>query len=176
MALTELSIFATLVLAIAAVVTLVFMFVQIRQQTRQAKASFLFNLDTMWESAEFAAARADFFTLRREIEKQVEDDNEEKPAQQVQLILDEVFSQKLHKMRDKDTKRYLRLLKLCGFFETAGLLVRLDYVSAEDIIGLYGGSIERLYEVMGTHTCKNDARNPVCPTATSSISDISLRN
>lgn len=151
---TELTIYATLVLAITAVLTLFFVFVQIRQQTRQAKASFLFSLDTMWESNEFAVARADFFTLRRDTEKQVERDNKEKPAQQVETLLAEEFSQKLYEMRDADTERYLRLLKLCGFFETAGLLVRQDYVSAYDIIGLYGGSIQRLFEVMDTHLQK----------------------
>lgn len=154
MAPTELSIYAALVLAIAAVLTLFFAFVQIRQQTRQAKASFLFDLDTMWESTEFAVARADFFTLRRETEKQVEEDNKEKPAQQVILLLAEEFSQKLYNMRDEDTERYLGLLKLCGFFETAGLLVRRNYVSADDIIGLYGGSIRRLFEVMDIHLQK----------------------
>jgi hypothetical protein len=44
-------------------------------------------------------------------------------------------------MRKTDFPRYFRLYKICGFFETVGLVARTGYVPLDDVLNLLGGSV-----------------------------------
>ena len=142
---------ATLLLALAAVVGLWFTFYQVRRYSIQGKASFLFDLDQMFEGPDFTKTRAAFTLLRSEIEKNIDAVHGHQAAEgKARLIRDE-FSRRLYTMRQDAPEDYLHILKLCGFFETVGLLVERDYVALKDIVGLYGGSIVRVEEALRTH-------------------------
>lgn len=142
---------ATLLLALAAVIGLWFTFYQVRRYSIQGKASFLFNLDQMFEGPDFTKTRVAFSLLRTEIEKNIEAGHGHEAAEGKARLLREEFSRRLYTMRQDAPEDYLHIMKLCGFFETVGLLVERDYVALEDIVGLYGGSIVRAEEVLRTH-------------------------
>lgn len=133
-----------------------------QQSVRLAKAAFLFELDRMYESTEFANARAEFFHLHEKIKEQIKSSHQHQTEEAKDNALREEISRRLYVMRSDDKEPYLKFLKLCGFFETVGLLERQGYVSLNDIVGLYGGSIDRLERALRAHI-KNRAEEPDMP-------------
>ena len=117
----------------------------------QAKATFLFELDKMWESTEFAAARVAFETLRADVEQWAETNHKHRDAVGRLQAMREEFSVRLFQLQKQNLAEYARLMRLCGFFETAGMLIKSRYVREGDILELYGGALIRLGETFGAH-------------------------
>jgi hypothetical protein len=44
-------------------------------------------------------------------------------------------------MRENEPEDYLKLMSLCGFFETVGTMVKLEYIDKSAILNIYEGAI-----------------------------------
>ena len=53
----------------------------------------------------------------------------------------EQWTKTLAEMRDKNQQDYLTLMSLCFFFETVGMMVKLEYIDKVAIFGLFKGTI-----------------------------------
>lgn len=122
-------------------------------RARRARAATIFDFDRLWESLEFNDSRTAFHKLRREVESFVNDNDEYKHLDESGKInaLREECSRRLYEMRDADEARYLKIMKLPGFFETIGFLVERDLMQLDDILDLYGGALIQLHDVTGIH-------------------------
>lgn len=115
------------------------------------KARFLFMVDSMYEGAELSKARVLFYTKLIEIEKDVAKAHKEKKFIERQKIIHDEFNTALFKAREDRPEDYLYMLKLCGFFETVGVLHFSGYIELKAIVELYGVSIIRVADAMKTH-------------------------
>jgi hypothetical protein len=138
-------------LFLVAVIGLLFTYFQLRSLKRQAKATFLFELDKMWESSEFATARSRSEALRKDARTFVEQKHDGLDAAGKEIKIGEFIATEMARLRNEKTEDYVFLMKLCGFFETAGMLVHRRYAAFRDIDGLYRISILELYSEMQTH-------------------------
>lgn len=110
---------------------------QIRISRQQQTASILLDLDRRWESAELAKSRREIATFDREVAA--------KAGVGGSLLADPEFSRQaallLAAMPETDPKRYASIMKICSFFETAGYVAGRNYLSYDDVIGIFGGAI-----------------------------------
>lgn len=133
---------------------------QLKAIKRQAQATFLFELDKMWESQEFAEARTRFEKLRKDAEDEVRNLHPSLDAGSREREIQKTVSATLEGLRHSNMAEYVFIMKLCGFYETAGMLVKRQYVDFADIYGLYGGSILRLYSTAEIHINKRAEEMP----------------
>lgn|GEM_PF-4026336 len=133
---------------------------QLQSSNLQMKATFLFELDKMFESEPVAKARTSFVTLWKEVEDHVKNTHphQETPAREASIS--EEFSKRLYDLREGNLEAYTRLMTLCGFFETAGMLVHRGYTNKADIEGLYDGSIHHIYTAMKRHIQRRQEEMP----------------
>ena len=101
---------------------------------QQAQANSLLSLEQRWNSDQVREARKCLVglasQLRQEVFKEHNHLNDDAAMQKVQSR----FTDELSKLMKEDlTGRYVVVLRVFGFFETVGLLVRRGYVSIEDI-------------------------------------------
>ena len=122
-------------------------------RARRARAATIFDFDRLWESLEFSDSRTAFHKLRREVVSFVNNNDKYKHLDESGKIdaLREECSRRLYEMRDADEARYLKIMKLPGFFETLGFLVERDSMQLDDILDLYGGALIQLHDVVGIH-------------------------
>ena len=132
---------------------------------RRARAAIIHDLDRLWESVEFSDPRTEFLKLRREIETFVnsKDDYKHFDESRKTDAFREEGSRCLHDMRDADEARYLKILKLPGFFETIGLLVERDLMRLDDVLDLYGGAIIQLHDVVEMHVSARAGETGIPP-------------
>lgn len=112
-----------------------------QQRLFNSRARFLFELDGRWEGQHMAKARIQFDILYDELHKRVCEDHPTVNDDKLFEHLQRKFSGRLEEFRGTDKEKYQQLLQIIGFFETAGMLVAKKYISAEDILDLYAGSI-----------------------------------
>jgi hypothetical protein len=106
-----------------------------------ARATFLLELDRRWDSETMTAARLFLTTIREAAAKEVA---EKFPTQNdgvKERHIAELVYAKLNELHTTESPDYQKLLSICGFFETAGLMVKLGHVSTEEIMGLFRGPI-----------------------------------
>jgi hypothetical protein len=114
-------------------------------QLRQATATFILELDRKWDSEEIRKALRIFARMRRDclrdarIQYQTLNDEARRPK------AGELFSSKLTYFRTSDKEEeldiYRSLYTFAGFMETIGVMVKRQYVSAEDIDDLFRGPV-----------------------------------
>jgi hypothetical protein len=116
-----------------------------------SKAQFLLELDRRWEAESICSARQALARNLEEIKKQIGIDH---PMLNDGAKTDRIrsrFAVKLSEMRKANDPDYALLLSLCGFFETAGLMVELDYISLDAIKELFEGPIVDIDLCMREH-------------------------
>ena len=114
-------------------------------QLQQARATFLLELDSRWESDRIRQAASLFARMRREeIQKAGKNDphlNDEQKRHYAAIT----FNDQLNIIRSstelQDLEKYRSLIGLAGFVETMGVMVKRGYVPAEDINELLGGPV-----------------------------------
>jgi len=130
-----------------------------QRQADLAKATFLFDLDKLWESTQFAGARVAFEKLRADTEEHLRGHNgDQHLSKEDRLTLE--FSKRLYELKSQEMNGYTSLMSLCGFFETAGMLVDKGYVNLRDVDSLYGGTVLRLHETFAKHIEKRAEEFP----------------
>lgn len=108
---------------------------------KQAKASFLLDLDSrfegeqMFETREALLEMRDTLTIKISGSHQLLDDHHRTQKLNIE------FHKELEKLRTSARPKYTTLMRFCGFFETVGLMVKLGYVGREDMIDLFKGPI-----------------------------------
>jgi hypothetical protein len=108
----------------------------------QAQATLLLNLVDKWNSEEMLASRRLFRARHSEIKQSINDQHRSLNDQQCTTKVNESFNALLGNLYDNDlVGDYLILMRMMGFFETVGLLVRKGYISIDDIDGLFRGPI-----------------------------------
>ena len=133
---------AAIIVAIAGVL-------EIRNRSRQARASFLLEHHVQWLS--LTESRNAFNTLKKEVSGDVE---KEYPALKEAALEDkkrDAFEPKLNEIFEDDQPRYRLLLQTIGFFENLGYMVKRNYIPEADAIALYRGPIADMGVVVARH-------------------------
>ena len=127
-----------------------------QDQYRIARAHFLFSLDAMFEGDRIGEARKEYNVLKAEISTAVSNDEACKHLTPDGITTEfrSRFSRRLYELKEKEHGRYLSMINLCGFFETAGLLVESEMINMDHIFGLYGGAIVEVYDDFEDHLNK----------------------
>jgi len=115
-----------------------------KRSVEVAKATFLLNLDQQWNSPEMIVSRQEFWTLREHIADVVATKYGGLADGARQTKISELFADELQALRKADLKQYLKIMRMCGFFETVGLVVDRGYVPMDDFKALYQGPIESI--------------------------------
>jgi len=135
---------ATAMVAMVSVLALWCAWFQLRGIGTQTRANVLLELDQRWESREMLA-------VRRELNDFL--DRARGMVHAGSPTLPEIVAAELERMRTTPADRttYLKLLRICGFFETVGYATRAGYIRATDVSNLLGGSIRDTGATFVTH-------------------------
>lgn len=163
-----LSMGATAVLAVCAVAALTYAKGQLQQIVAANKdaatterARFLFNVDEMFENSHFAASRAAFAAEMESIESEIRAQAKDASLEDQKRFMKEKFSKLLFDLMENNTRKYTRLMKLCGFFETLEVLIKNGFVEERHVIDLYHPAIVRVSEACTSHIIKRREMDPV---------------
>jgi hypothetical protein len=116
----------------------------------QSKAAFLLELDRRWESREMSMARRHF----NELEKAATDHMTafiHMDGHRQKMEREEYYSRTLYTMMNQQTSVYLNLMRICGFWETMGYLVKNKYIPIENIVDLFGGGVISFDDAFRVH-------------------------
>lgn len=126
----------------------------VRAQELEARARILLDLDDRWESDSMQAIRAEVIQMREEVKKEAAERWPGQSEAERQRRSADIYADKLQKIREKELLRYLRIIEICGFFETVGYVARSGYIPPNDVILLLGGSILQAGEIFKPHIDK----------------------
>jgi hypothetical protein len=137
-----------IIVAIVVFATAIFTAIQVRmladaqrQEYKLARAQFLLELDKKWDSTEMWEARTVFTQMVADTTSLVGRQNPMAREEERHTECQRVFAETLATMRTNNYRDYRMLLRMCGFFETAGLMVKKRYASPNDIMALFRGPI-----------------------------------
>jgi hypothetical protein len=109
-----------------------------------ARANFLLELDRRWDSPEIVSARQLLDQTLHEVKMQVTADHPLSNDGDKQAKIGREFKLRLEALRAAKDDKYVNLMRLCGFLETAGLMVKKGYMPCDEIFGLFKGAISAL--------------------------------
>jgi len=135
---------ATIVMALIAGYALYFARAQILAARSGTKATFLVDLDGRWEGTEMKEARARWREMRDAVTQHIEQTYPEASRNEKRAKRGEHCSKVLHTMVHKEPEKHITIMSIFGFFETTGYIVDNGFISAEEIVDLYGESILEL--------------------------------
>lgn len=127
------------------------------ESAKFARANFLLQLNNVFQSETIIQARAEFKALRDMLEKEIKErqDYDKKTGKEIEDLRKQYFSDHLYKLRnhenDGEKKKYIGLLNLCGFYETAAVLIENKCIGLDELVNLYGGAVVELHEWMEKH-------------------------
>ena len=104
----------------------------------QTRANILLTLDERWETEPMLSVCRELQLLRLTVESELARSD---PGSATMFQVPPAFAAKLDDLLAQDFEKYLRLYRICGFFETVGYVARVGYVPIDDVINLLGGSI-----------------------------------
>jgi len=147
-----------IVLAIVGVLTAFLVLAQVRQiandsskQTLQLKANFLFELDKLFESDAFRESRLLVVQNHDAIMEEIRNEAPGANGVQRRALCAEKFCALLNRLKKNDLPQYQRIMKVPGFFETAGKLAHSGYIDAYDIFELYRNAMTIYYDATSKH-------------------------
>lgn len=123
-------------------------------QELEARAAILLDLDNRWESDSMQAIRAEALQIREEVKLEAATLWPGLSYVERQRRSADIYADKIQKIRQDNLLRYLRLIEICGFFETVGYVAKSGYIPPQDVILLLGGSILTAGEVFKPHIDK----------------------
>jgi hypothetical protein len=122
-----------------------------RQELKISHANFVSDLDKRWESEEMQEVRRLFVTTRSKIIEDVRIKNPNVSQAEFDLLVDSECQQALSMMRKENMDEYMKLFTICGFCELVGLMVKREYISKEDAMGLFSGPIIQIARFFRVH-------------------------
>lgn len=132
-----------------------------RQRLRIANAQLLMHLDNRWDSHDLHNSRLSFRAMRNAIHAKIGSENPRVGDAERKNLMKQEWANNLREKRANDPEGYSRLMAMCGFFETVGLMVQREYIQIDDVLELFlgpiididmcfGGHIAELEKEMGT--------------------------
>jgi hypothetical protein len=125
-----------------------------RNQELQTRAAVLLSLDQRWESEPMLTCRADLEVLIVEVKSEAARVWRGQPESEIRKRSADLYAERLARMADENRERYIRLLRICGFFETVGCVVHRGYVPSADVLDLLSVSILTASMVFRPHIKK----------------------
>jgi type II secretory pathway pseudopilin PulG len=110
-------------------------------QELQTRATVLLSLDQRWENEPMLAYRADLEALIVNVKTEAAKLWLGQPESEIRKRSADLYAARLALMADENRQQYIKLLRICGFFETVGCVVHAGYVPAKDVLDLLRISI-----------------------------------
>jgi hypothetical protein len=121
------------------------------QELRISHANAILEMDRRFESPEMLESREIFMKLREEVLQQVGSGHPKKnDAARAELVRG-AWAERLRELRESGDERYMKVMRMCSFFETVGLLVKKEYVRKDDVMLLFKGPIMAIDSSFGGH-------------------------
>lgn len=121
------------------------------QRVRIANAQLLMELDKRWDSREMHESRLIFKRTFDAISKKVATDHGTVKDGEREKLMQGEWVNELHKKRKENPEEYTKLMDMCGFFETVGLMVDKDYIKFDDVKELLEGPIVNIGKCFRGH-------------------------
>jgi hypothetical protein len=112
-----------------------------RSQELQTRAAVLLSLDQRWETEPLITCRADLMAPIVEVKSEAAELWRGESDIEILKKSAELYAKRLARMAEENRRRYMQLMRICGFFETVGCVVRAQYVPAHDVLNLLRISI-----------------------------------
>jgi hypothetical protein len=112
-----------------------------KNQELQLRANVLLSLDERWESETVTAAIAELQALINEVEDILANRYPGISLADLRRRSAPVYLAKLQEMERCEPKRYLRIFRVCAFFETVGYVVKAGYLTLNDVFELFSVSV-----------------------------------
>jgi hypothetical protein len=125
-----------------------------RNQELQTRAAVLLNLDQRWETEPMLTCRADLDALIVEVKNEAAKLWRGQSDTEILERSAELYAKRFAQMAEEDRTRYAQLMRICGFFETVGCVVRAGYVPKKDVLNLLSISILTAGDVFQPHIRK----------------------
>lgn len=147
------------ILAIIAVIALIAALRQLnamqqssRQQELATRAGVLLGLDERFGSQSMQDATTEMTALIDRMNK-IADEKWQHLAKNERLNKrNELFPEELERMRiDSPSEAYIRLMRICTFFDTVGYVTRYEYVPLRDVVNLFNPAIENAGDIFKAH-------------------------
>jgi hypothetical protein len=110
-------------------------------QERQARARVLLSLDERWESETVTTAIAELQALISEVENDLVRRHPETNLADLRRRSAPIYLAKLREMERREPSRYLRIFRICAFFETVCYVVKAGYLTLSDVFELFSVSV-----------------------------------
>jgi hypothetical protein len=133
--------------ALIAVLASLIAWCQLKIMARHMRAATLLSLDERWESEPLLKVRAELYEIVRKV---MHDAGTRWPGLSDgdrRIRIQDDYANELHALRATDPDQYLRVCRICGFFETVGHVSRAGYAPLLDVATLLGGSVQMVGEV-----------------------------
>lgn len=99
-----------------------------REALKFSGATFLLELERRWSSEELQEARSILHTIRDDLSATIGKDNPRSDDTARLAQLGKEFSRVLNKLRAEERDRYHKLMRICGFFEIVGVMVKNEHI------------------------------------------------
>lgn len=129
-----------IVVAVTAVAAARFAYFQITEHTRISHANLMMAIDRRW-LLDLREERDLFIKIRGELDALVAQENPHLSDLQKIELIKEKWTKTLQEMRTNSHETYLKLMSICFFLESVGLMTKKKYVNEDDIFGLLSGPI-----------------------------------
>lgn len=128
-------------LFVVATIGVIIAFVQLSTIASHAKATFLLELDRRFEGPELQAARRTMHQMREHSATLASQQHPQGGDAQRLSFMRQRCTQTIEEMRRQDPRGYSRLMRVLGFFETVGVMVKRNYIALDEIDRLFRGPI-----------------------------------
>jgi hypothetical protein len=123
-------------------------------QQLQTRATVLLSLDQRWESEPMLSSRVDLDTLIVDVKGEAAKLWLGQPEIEIRKRSADLYAARLARMAEEDRQQYIKLFRICGFFETVGYVVHAGYVPVKDVLDLLSISISTAGMVFNPHIKK----------------------
>jgi hypothetical protein len=155
---------AQTIIALISLATLVLAWMQVRTIARQALATSLLNLEERWNSDKMRETRVYFVEVSTKWKDEVFAANPNLSDDAVMKKVEIRSTEELSRLMKEDlTGKYILLMRIFGFFEIVGLLVKKGYVGIEDVDLLFRGPILEFGSLIGPHLIARQTEKGVPP-------------
>src|SRR5262249_38276124 len=124
----------------------------LKKQELQMRANVLLTLDERWESASMQDVRGEMEALIRDAKSEAFSRWPGQREVDLRNRSAEIYAATLQNFRINAPDRYIRLFRVCGFFETVGYVAQTGYIPVEDVVNLLGcGDRDRGHRLSSAH-------------------------
>jgi hypothetical protein len=123
----------------------------VKYQELQTRAAVLLSLDERWETEPLLTCRANLDALIVEVKNAAAKKWLGEPDEEILAKSAGLYAKRFAGLAEEDRQQYAQLMRICGFFETVGCVVRAGYVPKEDVLNLLSVSILTAGDVFQPH-------------------------